>query len=71
MYDLKKYGEAKAILPHLDAILKVLDLTERSLSFYKGYIPVSKILDVVSNQKRILKSYAEMYRKVKATKGKK
>lgn len=70
MYNLRKFREAKAILPHLEIILRILYLTEKSLSTYRCYIPVMRILNVIDEQSRVLEAYRKVYKKEKDTKGK-
>ncbi len=70
MYDLKKYREARALLPHLDTILKILALTEKALSYYICYIQVAKILFVIKQEKEILETYKNLLKKNQETKGK-
>lgn len=62
--DLKKYKEAKAVTPHLEAILKVFVLTIAALTRFKAYIPVAKVLVVIEDQKLILESHLSKYRKI-------
>lgn len=70
MYNLKKFREAKAILPHLEIILRILYLTDKSLSSYKCYIPVARILQTINEQGKLLEAYRNVYKKEKETKGK-
>lgn len=68
-HDLQKYKEAKALLPHLETIIKVLNLTIKSLSYYQHFIPVYRILSVINNQKYILELERDRYKYIKSTKG--
>ncbi len=70
MYDLKKYREARALLPHIDTILKILTLTEKALSYYICYIQVAKILSVIKQEKVILENYKGLLKKNQETRGK-
>lgn len=62
--NLKQYKEAKAVIPHLEAILKVFDLTIKALKIFKAYIGVAKVLLVIEDQKLILESHLAKYRKL-------
>lgn len=62
--DLKKYKEAKAVIPHLEAILKVFTLTIAALTRFKAYIPVAKVLVVVEDQRLILESHLKKYKNI-------
>lgn len=68
-YSLKDYREAKTVGPHLDAILKVLDLTSRSLHHFKTYLPVSKILKSIDEQRIVLEAHRVRYAQILKTKG--
>lgn len=70
-HDLKKYKESLAILPHLEAIIRVLNLTESALKHYNSYIPVIKILNSIRDQKALLEIHRIDYKKIKETKGRK
>lgn len=69
IHDLKKYKNAKGTLPHLEAILKVLDLTERSLKIFSFYIPVAKILLVIKEERLVIESYRHINSSIKNNKG--
>lgn len=71
VYDLKKLKDAKALLPHIEKILLIFDLTEKSLSYYRAYIPAAKVIRIVSEQKKELQLHRDFYKKVKESKGKK
>lgn len=71
LHNLKNYKEAKAILPHIDAIIKVLNLTEKGLSHFNSFIPVARILKVIREEKSILESYKQEFEIVRKSKGKK
>jgi len=69
-HSLKDYKEAIILTEHLDAILKVLNLTERGLEHFKLYIPVAKVLHTIKDQKSILEVHYEKAKRVKESKGK-
>lgn len=71
IHNLKDYKQSKIVLPHLIAILKVLDLTERSLKPFNYYVPVARVLVVIKEQKSIIESYKEENETIKKSKGKK
>lgn len=69
IHNFKKYKESKVVLPHLDAILKVLSLTEQSLTYFQVYIPVARLLVVLKHEKAILEDYKKEYETINETKG--
>lgn len=69
MHDLKKYREAKTILPHIEAILKVINLSIKSLSHFKSYLPVMRILVVMEEQKTLLEINQKKYAEIIKNKG--
>jgi hypothetical protein len=70
-HNFKAYKDAKQLLPHMEKILKIFDLSERSLSFYSVYVPAAKVLKIIKEQKSELQFHYDYYKKVKETKGKK
>lgn len=69
-FNLKAYKEAIVICIHLEAILKVVNLSINGLKHFRPYIPVSKILKVLEEQKIVLEVQYKKYEKIKKTKGK-
>lgn len=69
-HDLKAYREAKTILPHLNAILKVIDLSIRSLAHFKSYLPVMRILVAMEKEKTLLELNQKKYEAILKSKGK-
>lgn len=65
---LKDYREAKTILPDVINILRVVNLAIKALEFYKSYLPVMKMLNVLREQKTLLELHQSKYKEV--TKGK-
>lgn len=70
IYDFRKYKESKILLPHIDAILKVFELTEKALARFTGYIPVQRVINVMREQHKILMDYKVEYEAIKKRKGK-
>lgn len=70
IHDIEEYKKAKTILPHLEQILRVLDLTEQSLSYFKSYIPISSILVNIKEQRIVLEAYRKKFKDIKTAKGK-
>jgi hypothetical protein len=56
-------------LPQIKAILKVMDLSIKGLSYYKAYIPVAKVLVVMQEQKSLLEAHQNKYQRVLESKG--
>lgn len=71
VHSLKNFKDAKTLLPHIEKILYIFDLTEKSLGYYKSYIPAAKVLRVIIEQKKELQLHRDFYKKVKESKGKK
>jgi hypothetical protein len=69
IHNLNKYKESLVVLTHIDAILRVFNLAERSLSLFKVYIPVAKVLHVIKEQKALLELHKKEYERIKSTKG--
>lgn len=68
-HSLRELREAKTIGPHLEAILKVIMLSEKSLSHFKSYLPVVKILNVLAEQKTLLELHKKKYDAILKSKG--
>ena len=60
-YKQKKIHER--IIEDIDKILHVISLTQQSLSFFKQYIPVQKLISIMETQKTLL----EIHRKKNET----
>lgn len=69
-HNLRKYKESKAVLPHLELILRIFNLTETSLKYFSAYIPVAKVLIVLREQKLVIEAYKAAHKSVKDNKGK-
>lgn len=70
-YNLKSYKDAKLMLPHIETILKIFNLTEKSLDYYRTYVPAAKVLQIVREQKKEMEFYHKVYKNAKDNKGKK
>jgi coproporphyrinogen III oxidase-like Fe-S oxidoreductase len=68
-HNLQSYREAKMIGPHISAILKVINLSIRSLQHFKSYLPVIKIIKVMEEQKTLLELHKKKYDEVLDRKG--
>lgn len=71
IHNFKGYKDAKNLLPHMEKILHIFDLAQRSLNYYSAYVPAAKVLQVVKEQKRELEQHYIFYKKIKEEKGKK
>ena len=71
MHNLKDYREAKIILPQLEAILRIVNLSIQGLSFYRAYMPVSVMLHTLKEQKIVLEIHRDRYKRIVDMKGKK
>lgn len=69
-HNLKDYKEARHYLPHLNAILHVINLSIKGLDHFKCYIPVAKILVTMKEQKTFLELHQVRYKRILETKGK-
>lgn len=54
----KKY---KKFIEDIDAILKVVSLSQKSLSFYKQYVPVQEMISVLETNKTLLELHRKKY----------
>lgn len=70
MNSFKNYKEAKHILPHLEGILKIVDLSMRSLKLFDCYLPVIRILKVLKEEQSLLQIHQKKYEDIIKTKGK-
>ena len=64
LINLRSWKLAKTFTEDSKSILKVLDLTERSLTLFKHYKPIKAILLEISNQKVILESHLLTAKKI-------
>jgi hypothetical protein len=60
--DYKKKKVHERIIDDIDKILHVISLAQQSLSFFKQYIPVQKLVSIMETQKTLL----EIHRKKNA-----
>lgn len=66
----KKYKKAKLCVEHLQAILKVIDLSIRGLSNFEVYVSVHRILNVMRDEKRFLEAHLKEQKSILESKGK-
>ena len=71
MHNLQDYKSAKTVLPHINAILHIVNLSIRGLNLYRVYIPVNVILHTLQEQKTVLEIYQMKYKKILEMKGRK
>lgn len=69
VHNLKKFKEAKSLLPDLKNILKVLSLTEKALEYYNSYSAVQNVIKCIKYEKQELEIYRKIYEKTEKTKG--
>lgn len=70
-HDFKRYKEAKALLPHINKILTILDTIEQLLTHFNHFSPVCRILEVIKEERETLEMYQEIYNSTTKNKGKK
>lgn len=66
IFDLNDYKQKKIharIIEDIDKILHVISLAQQSLSYFKQYIPVQKLISIMETQKTLL----EIHRKKNET----
>lgn len=68
-YCITSYKTSKLFTLHLEAILKVLTLTETALAPFNIYLPVMRILNTITTEKRLLKIHYEKQKKICEEKG--
>jgi hypothetical protein len=54
----KKY---KKVVEDIDGILKVISLSQKSLSFFKQYLPVQEMISVLETNKTLLELHRKKY----------
>lgn len=69
IHNIKSYKESLIVINHIEAILKVIDLTIKALTHYRIYLPVQKILITLKEQKLTLEIHLEHHKKQKTNKG--
>lgn len=65
--NLKNHKELKKVkiyVEHLEAILKVMNLSIQGLTHFEVYIPVYQSLSTLREQKRILESHLNKYQQM-------
>lgn len=69
MNDLKAYKDSLTYLPHLEAILKVINLSMKTLIPFKHFVGVYRILVVMEEEKQLLEMHRDKFKKIKESKG--
>lgn len=59
--DKKKEKKYKKIIADIDNILKIIGLTQKSLSFYKEYVPAQEIISILETNKTMLEIHRKKY----------
>lgn len=57
----KNKKKFKKIVEDIDSILRVISLTQKSLSFYKQYIPVQEMISILATNSTLLELYRKSY----------
>ena len=57
----KSKKKLKKIVEDIDSILHVISLTQKSLSYYKQYIPVQEMVSVLATNSTLLELYRKTY----------
>lgn len=70
VHKLGDYKISKTVVTELEAILKVINLSIAGLGYFKNYTSVTKILNVLENERGILNAHLQKYAKVQKDKGK-
>lgn len=69
-FDLKNYKQAKVIVPHLKSIINLINLAIKGLEYYKAFVSVNRILQVMYEEKRTLENAERKYSKIVQNRGK-
>jgi hypothetical protein len=70
LHNAKDYKLAKIFCNDLELILKIVGLAIRGLEQFRHYKPVTRLLYNLKEEKTILESHLDKYKKVKKDKGK-
>lgn len=70
VHNLKDYKRAKVNLLHLEAILKVYELSTKGLSNFEIYVSVQRVLPVLKEETYLIKSQIRKLKKIIEEKGK-
>jgi hypothetical protein len=57
--DYKKQKMYNKLVEDIDKILHVISLTQKSLSYFKQYIPVQKLISIMETQKTLLEIHRD------------
>ncbi len=70
VFNIKAYKEAKIMLPKIDGILRIINLSISGLTIFRAFIPVAVILSTMNEQKVTLEIHRLRYKKIIENKGK-
>ena len=59
--DFKNKKKYKSLVEDLNNILKVINLSRKSLNFYRKYLPVQDIIITLDDSKVLIQSYKDRY----------
>lgn len=62
--DYKRNKQAKVMLPQIDIILTIFNLSIKGLEHFRAYIPVAKVLAVIKEQKAIMEMHKDKLTKI-------
>lgn len=57
--DHKKKKMYEKLMDDINKILHIISLTQKSLSFFKQYIPVQKLISIMETQKTLLEIHRD------------
>lgn len=66
---LKQYRNAKTLVVHLQAILKVINLAIAGLQHFELYVPVHEVLQSMRSNKLVLEAHLRKQQKILNNKG--
>lgn len=69
VHNLKDYKKANVYVTHLQAILKVIDLSIRGLTMFEVYTPVGRILTNLKNEKIVLEAHLTEQKRILKERG--
>lgn len=68
-FNLRAYKEAKIMLPQLESILKIMNLSIAGFKLFKGFIPVAVVLSTLNEQKVVIEIHRDRFKRIVDNKG--
>lgn len=70
VHNLNQLKKARLYAEHVEAIIKVIDLSLKGLKHFEPYTSVARIMQVLNEERKVLQDHLDKCKKIKETKGK-